>query len=113
MSDFFDEIINAVKNDRRHNLKFEIATPYFIVHLMDDEDGINDSEFDIPIRYYNGVCDIMCDDLSQIFDGCDTGIEDTEIEIIFDIMNILKRNKKEIDKLLNGLNWTTRSLDEK
>ena len=83
------------------------------MHLIDDEDGKSNSEFDIPIRYYDGVCDIMCDDLSQIYDGCNIGIEDTEIEIIFDIMNILKRNKKEVDKFLNELNWTTRSLDEK
>lgn len=106
-----EDILNIVKDDKRHNVKVVIESLGVTVYLDDDPDGDYEEKYIIPVRYdvLFGSCYIPHDEyLKCMTEDVDCGIDKEEIDLIQKIMEYLENNKKEIDHYCDLLNPETR-----
>lgn len=97
---FIDEILDIVKDDRRHNIKIEIDGTGIIVFLDDDPEINGFEKFMIPVKYdiFQEECIIPHGYYMKHMNECpeETGIDIEEVEIILKIMKLLEENVEEI-----------------
>lgn len=106
-----EDILNIVKDDKRHNVKVVIESLGVTVYLDDDPDGDYEEKYIIPVRYDTlfGSCYIPHGEyLKCMTEDVDCGIDKEEIDLIQKIMEYLENNKKEIDHYCNLLDPETR-----
>ena len=106
-----EDILNIVKDDKRHNVKVVIESLGVTVYLDDDPDGDYEEKYIIPVRYdvLFGSCYIPHDEyLKCMTEDVDCGIDKEEIDLIQKIMEYLENHKTEIDHYCEILNPETR-----
>ena len=107
-----EDILNIVKDDKRHNVKVVIESIGVTVYLDDDPDDTYEERYVIPIRYDTlyDCCHIPPDEYRKCMndEDVDCGIDKEEIDLIQKIMEYLENNKAEIQHYCDLLNRETR-----
>lgn len=102
-----EDIIDIVRNDKRHNVKIEIDSAFLTVYLDDDPEMNDHEECVIPVRYDSLYeCAIIPHkEYIDLMDGApnDSGMDKEEIELILKIMDYMESNSKKIDEYMDAL----------
>ena len=105
-----EDILNIVKDDKRHNVKVVIESIGVTVYLDDDPDDTYEERYVIPIRYdcCSGFCYIPHDEYCEIMHDNDFGIDLEEINLIQKIMQYMENNNEEIEAVCDSLSLSRR-----
>ena len=110
-----EDILNIVKDDKRHNVKVVIESLGVTVYLDDDPDGDYEEKYIIPVRYdvLFGSCYIPHDEyLKCMTEDVDCGIDKEEIDLIQKIMEYLEDNKETLNQYCYALSQSLRNEED-
>ncbi|MBC5688093.1 hypothetical protein H8S37_03985 [Mediterraneibacter sp. NSJ-55] len=112
-----NDLIDIIKNNKRHNVKITIDTSGVTVYLDDDPDETYEEKYVIPVKYDTlyECCHIPHDEyIESMSNDTAIGIDKEEIELIQKIMEYLENNKSEVQNICNILSVRYRKdLDNK
>lgn len=99
--DFLKDIANIVKDDKAHNVEVKVNSSKVVVYLEYDPEQSLDEKCIIPIAYtpFNEFAYIPHDELVEMYNPLDFGIDFHEISLIKRIMMCMENHKKELNEL--------------
>ena len=106
----FNDLMDIIKQDKRHFIKIGIDYVYFTVYLDDDPDETCEEKYIIPIRYDTCInaCYIPHGEYVEKMEENDMGMDLEEISLIESIMKCMNRHEDEIHTLCSCFDITNR-----
>ena len=102
-----EDIINIIKQDKRHEIKICMDSLGVTIYLDDDPYDTYEEKYVIPVRYdvLYECCYIPHDEyVKHMSENTDCGIDKEEIDLIQKIMEYLENNRSSIHHYCNFLN---------
>lgn len=99
--DFLKDIANIVKDDKEHNVEVKVNSAEVVVYLEYNPEQSYDSKCIIPIAYtpLKEFAYISHNELTEMFNPSDFGIDLKEIKLIKKIMKYMEKHSVELNEL--------------